>query len=220
MRNDLRIACGIGAIATLTMFVSSDEPVIALLKGTAVEPVLTMIGVKNSIVFNLSVGVLSSLLVWWLVSYRPDVARQRLIKSNLKIQHEFFVNEVIYIFRQALRPTEIRSPQSPSEFREFFSRESDALENGLQSSKELFAKLRFAIDLYVQGIQFALERLDATEPMLKLRSELLRVRWLDGSPEAQSDPEKYYVEFLIEALGNWDSVRGVSDGLDSHIKSL
>ena len=61
--------------AIFGMFSGSHEPVIGILRDTSVGPVLRALHNGNSIVFNLSIGYLVSMLFWVLVVNPPRPMR-------------------------------------------------------------------------------------------------------------------------------------------------
>lgn len=92
-----RVLYFLAAVAVFGMFSGSTEPVIFPLRGTVVEPALHALHSGNSIVFNLSLGYLSSFIFWLLVVQYPENKRRKLLRDNLARNYQDFKESVIQI---------------------------------------------------------------------------------------------------------------------------
>ena len=83
----------LAAIAALLLFVSSGEPLVPFLRDSQLAPILYALSWPNMIVFNLSVGYLSSMIFWILVVYLPDKSRRILLRETLASRYKDFKHE-------------------------------------------------------------------------------------------------------------------------------
>lgn len=88
------------AVSTFLLFKSSDESVISLIEDTALAPAFHQFTNGNSIIFNLSVGYIVSLMFYVIVVVIPEYRERQSLKTSLvKLFHlclkHFFMRGVI-----------------------------------------------------------------------------------------------------------------------------
>ncbi len=74
-------------VCVLVMFKASSDPVPAWAKGTPIQTALTPFSTGNQIAFDISVGVIVSLLVYVLVVRIPERNKRRRLRASLKRQY-------------------------------------------------------------------------------------------------------------------------------------
>ncbi|EGR0072859.1 hypothetical protein ACWOKL_004315 [Vibrio vulnificus] len=89
------------AVSTFLLFKSSDESVISLIEDTALAPVFHQFTNGNSIIFNLSVGYIVSLMFYVIVVVIPEYREKQSLKNELG-QAVSFVFEAFFHERRDL----------------------------------------------------------------------------------------------------------------------
>ena len=116
-------------LSVFFMVAGSDEPVIGMLEGTALESWLHKAHIGNSVVFGLATGVFSGLVIWFFAVYIPEHNKRRILRTNLSSDYNWFRERVLGIFLTALRRDEefkrsecpqIKDLQHHQKFKEFF----------------------------------------------------------------------------------------------------
>jgi len=74
---------GLLVVSVFLLFKSSDESVISLVKDTALAPVFYQFSNGNSIIFNLSVGYIVSLMFYIIVVVIPEYREKKSLKNKL-----------------------------------------------------------------------------------------------------------------------------------------
>ena len=140
-----KVALGILAlVAVFGMFAGSEEPVVAILRRSFLEPHLQALHIGNSILFNLSVGYLVSLFFWLLVVYLPERRRNSILRDNLRRRYqEFRENTIQILLWEAIGTHDSQLPKDlldHRKFKEFFDENKSArwyaALNGLQGNKD------------------------------------------------------------------------------------
>lgn len=214
--------------AVFGTFASSTEPVIGPLKGTAVEPMLHALHNGNSIVFNLSVGYLISLLFWFLVVQYPEVKRRNLLRDNLERQYQAFKEATIQILLWCSIGT--HDSELPKElcdhlkFKEFFNRNKKqhwyAALNGLQDDKDHLADLLFELEMLAAEVAYVLNNVPIQDPKVHRSLKLLHenIFRLKNSSVYSHDQVKYVGNFLWGILARWSFVDGQRQ--DDYIQNI
>jgi hypothetical protein len=92
---------------TLTIFCiflalkSSNEPVLEIFKTTPIETSFRQFSTGNSIIFNLSIGFLVSIIFYLLIVWIPDRRRRKIIKHNIGEQYRNFKENTIDLLLDA-----------------------------------------------------------------------------------------------------------------------
>ncbi|MBU2897020.1 hypothetical protein [Vibrio hepatarius] len=71
------------ALSTFLLFKSSDENIIPLIKDTVIDPAFYQFPNGNSIIFNLSVGYIVSLMFYIIVVVIPEYREKKSLKNEL-----------------------------------------------------------------------------------------------------------------------------------------
>jgi hypothetical protein len=151
-------------------FVSSGEPVIHLIEGTALQPVLETIHWRNSIVFDLSVGTLCGILLWFLVSWLPEQRKRTLLRENLATHYNQFKEDTIAIFLSALGSSyDAELPgrlTDHKQFREYFganrSSKWNEVLNGFEAQPRLVNDLLVELEILSSEINYVLNNVAIT----------------------------------------------------------
>src|SRR5690348_6302735 len=96
-----------------------------------------------SVLYDLAIGYLVSLIFWILVVLLPDIQRRRMLRKSLEERYRYFRSGIVGVLLSASEGTYDLDNRDkltePSEFRRYFSENDDekwyAALNGLQSQK-------------------------------------------------------------------------------------
>lgn len=206
-------------------FAGSNEPILPFLKETAIAPVLYRLHLGNSIVFNLSIGILVSLLFWFLLVGIPQANRRHIIKTNLQRQYLEFKRNVIQILiwsaDSAVDTFKVEQLLDHSRFKAYFKdNESErwyAAMNGLQKNSLRLQELIAEIEIFSQEISYTLNNVefedhDAFVFFRHMQSYLFRFRD-EYHFRLMTDGEKYdqvkaLGRFVWEILARWSFAGG------------
>jgi hypothetical protein len=216
------IILGLAAIALVLSVASSGEPVVQPLRGTSVEPALLALGKQNSIVFNLSVGYLVSVMFWLLVVFLPERSRRRLLRSNLERAYRQFKESVLQILlwssvgmHDSLLPRELCDYRK---FTRFFSEEGGSaswydVANGLQASELRRTELLLEFEIFAQELEYLLNNVNVEDERAHrlLRSLKESIFRLKHSPSDTYDHVKELGRFLWSIFAQWDAATGQLD---------
>lgn len=111
-KHHVEITLGLlSAMAAVGVVAFSGEEVLRPLRGTQFEPLLHAMAIPNTIGFNLCIGFLTSVFFWWLVVYRPDVQRRRLLRAGLSSRYRDFkhntIQQIVWCCGMSLTTAEI-----------------------------------------------------------------------------------------------------------------
>ena len=227
-----RILFLLATIAVFGMFSGSTEPVISPLRGTFVEPALRALHNGNSIVFNLSLGYLSSFIFWLLVVQYPEARRRKLLRENLARQYQYFKESVIQIFLWCSVGTHdselVEQLCNHVSFKKYFNEDSKArwyaTLNGLEDQKHHLQDLLFEMELLAAEVTYVLNNVPIQDEKVHRSMKLLNenIHRLKNSSVYSSDPVKYVGNFLWGILARWSFVDGQrqDDFIEEMIKKL
>jgi hypothetical protein len=222
----------LAAAAVFGMFAGSTEPVIGPLQGTAIEPILHALHSGNSIVFNLSVGYLSSFIFWLLVVHYPEVRRRALLRDNLALQYHNFKESVIQILLWcSVGSHDSELPKQLCDhlkFKEFFSGNEKqhwygAL-NGLQDQQDHMRDLLFELELLSSEVAYVLNNVSIQDANVHQSLKFLNehIFRLKNSSVYSGNPVKYIGNFIWGILARWSFITGQrqEDFIEEVIKKL
>lgn len=119
-----------GPIALLTLvavygtFAGTNEPVVGWLRGTLAEPYLYKLHSGNSILFNISVGFLNSVVFWIMVVVYPERKRNKVLRENLRRRYQDFKESTVQTLLHAAgiscSTAEVRNLTDHRNFKAFF----------------------------------------------------------------------------------------------------
>jgi len=229
----LNAALAILAIAAVFgMFSGSPEPVMSVLQGSPVEPVLLALHNGNSIVFNLSVGYLVSMLFWLLVVYLPERGRKNLLRDNLSRRYRDFREDTIQILLWAAVGTHDstlpRELCDHRKFREFFDENKEehwyAALNGLQGNKDRIDDLLLEMELFSSEVAYVLNNVSIQDSKVhaffkRLSEHIYRLK---NASVYSYDQVKYLGGFLWEIHARWSIIDGQreNDVIEDMIASI
>lgn len=223
----------IGILAAILTVATSGEPVVVWLRGTPVEPVLYRLGWQNTIVFNLSIGYLVSLLFWFLVVHLPDRQRRKVLRNSLTRSYQSFKEDIVQTLVWASGESHDTAfvadlASDHVKFRRFFDENGKArwyaALNGLQGNDERLSEIALALELLSVEASHVLSSLpiqdERAHTFLKLLTEnILRLRRYEDD---RYHRVKYLGHFIWPILARWSIVEGQpqEDAMQSVIDRL
>jgi hypothetical protein len=111
-------------ISLWLMLSASSDPVFPWLQGTMVVAAFEQFNTGNQIAFDLSVGVLSAIGMFYLLVRLPEYERKSRIKRHLQFSYQSFKRSVIQIFVGAIQGSynmeTVDRLMEQRQFRDFF----------------------------------------------------------------------------------------------------
>lgn len=218
-KNKQRLILAIlGLTAIFGTFSGSDEPAPRVLRGTSVARVLYALHSGNSILFNLSVGVLVSLFFWWLVVAVPQAEKRKMLRNNLQRQYMLFKEEVVHILLFAIGGSHdvdtAKRLLDYTEFQSYFKANNYAnwyaALNGLQDEQGRINDLLVEMDILSREVAYVLNNIDVEDEQAHaffkgLTTHLFRLK---NCTTYTADHVKYLGQFIWELLGRWSFIDG------------
>lgn len=208
----------LAAIAAILLFVSSGEPLMQLLRDSQLAPVLYALSWPNTIVFNLSVGYLSSTIFWVLVVYLPEKSRRSLLRETLATRYTEFKHEIVQTFIWASGESQDVQfvddlANDHVKFKEYFGSGNDrwyAVLNGIQGSEMRMHELLLAMKMFSDEVAYVLINVSIDDPSVhrvfkRLNESIFRLR---ESETDLYDRVKYVGNFLWGILARWNIIEG------------
>lgn len=216
-----------GPIALLTLlavfgtFAGANEPIVGWLRGTFAEPYLYRLHSGNSILFNISVGFLNSVVFWVMVVVYPERNRNKVLRENLRRRYQDFKESTVQTLLHAAgisRSTaEVRSLTDYRNFKAFFGANErahwyDAL-NGLQDQRERMDNLLLEMEMLADEVRYVLDKINIDDEHVHASFKLLcaQVLRLRRDRTYSYDQVKYVGQFVWGTLAQWSFVDGQLD---------
>ncbi|MFT3929208.1 MAG: hypothetical protein QM709_02820 [Spongiibacteraceae bacterium] len=206
-------------IAIAFLFISGNEPIIPILENTLLAPILYSLSWPNSIVFNLSIGYISSVIFWILVVYLPDKHRRKLLRENLAIRCRDFRYEIVQVLIWAAGGSETTKlidelASNHIKFNEYFSANNRerwyAALNGIQGSEMRMHELLLAMRIFSDEVAYVINNVAIDDPtahrMFRGLSE--SIYRLQESEADLYDRVKSFGGSLWGILARWNFIDG------------
>jgi len=115
----------IGFVSIFFIFKSSSSPLYDILKKFDVH-VFDKFSVGNDIIFNLSIGILVSIIFYTLTVKFPEYRRKKIIKNNLKKEYDLFRFSVTseflkYCMKDNFKKLKYKDVDNMEKFRKYFN---------------------------------------------------------------------------------------------------
>lgn len=217
---DLMLAI-IGLVCLWLMFTTSSDPLLPSLQGTPFAAVFQQFPTGNQISFDLSVGAISAIGMFYLLVRLPEYERKNRIKRHLQSSYESFKRSVIQIFVGAIQGSYsseiVDQLMDQKQFREFF-KEPFVLGqdkwHGVANKMDDFILRQIVLETEVLHTEFqhALSILDIKDPevfsfMKRLSIALYRAKnW-----SSDYDGTKEVLGFFWNIFAGWSWVNGYSE---------
>ena len=209
---------GLAVVAIWGTVASSGEPIIRPLRGSLLEPILYSLGYQNSIVFNLSIGYLVSLIFWFLIVYLPEQKRRHVLRVNLSGRYNDFRRDAIEIFLVGCKDTEGlplgRILSHHVTFRQFFEAQNSSrwhdVVNYLQNNSERLDDVVFELQMLAEEVAYVLTKVDFEDPEVHafFKRMCSYVYRLKSSNDDYDHRVKHLARFLWEIFTAWNPSEG------------
>ena len=220
------------AIATFLMFSASDEPVIGILKGTSIESYLLVLNYRNSIIFNLSVGYLVSILLWLIVVYYPSKQHRLIIQKNLNDRYiDFRKNTIGILLFASTGKYDLNLLDTlcdHQKFKEYFSANKNekwfSALNHLQQNMNMVDDLLVEFQIFSSEITYVLNNIEIrnqkVHSVFKQFNE--HIYRLKNSSVYSEEQVKHLGSFLFSIHARWSFIEGQleADAIQEMIDNL
>lgn len=206
---------------SVVMLIASSDPLIPSLNETAFASVLDLFGTRKQIVFDLSVGALSAIGMFYLLVRLPEKERKDRVKLHLLSSYKSFKRSNIEIFLTALKTSFdselIETLMEQKDFREYFKESHvpgqkrwDGVAN--QMDDFMLRQIVLEAEVFYGEFQYALSIIDISDDvvfsfMKRFSTALYRAKnW-----SSDYDGTKQVLRFFWEVFAGWSPAEGYSE---------
>jgi hypothetical protein len=203
------------------MLATSSDPMLSLLEDTPVAAAFQQFGTGNQIAFDLSVGILSAVGMFYLLVRLPEYEKKNRIKRHLQFSYQSFKRAVIQIFVGSVQGSydskTVECLMDQGSFRDFFKEpyvpgqnKWDGVANKM--NEFLLRQIVLEAEVLLNEFQHALGVLDIRDPevfsfMKRLSVALYRAKnW-----SADYDGTKEVLGFFWGIFAGWSWVDGYAE---------
>ncbi len=214
----LTIMLWIMTIACIFLVINtSSEPVFRIFKNTFIDSLFSQFVTGNTIIFNLSIGFLVSIIFYLLVVWFPNRRRRNIIKRNLEEQYRSFKEDTIEILLMACSGDYHSKLSDQNEFKKYFKEKIsesqnrwDAVFNGIDDY--LLRELLVELEILLNEVSFVLNNVYINDPNIfsffkRLSQSVYRLK----NTTLEYDDRKVLMGFFWELFAGWSLVDGYSD---------
>lgn len=208
----------LSVVCMILMLMSSSDPVPDVLRGTELHALLRQFPTGKQITFDMSVGVLASVFMYYLVVRVPECSRRRRIRESLKLTYsackEACTSVYLGCFMRSYPGTLPRELCEMNRFREFFKEEHthgqtkwDAVANGL--TEDRLKELVVELEILMNEIHFTLSAVDVQDPeAFRFLKTLSRALYRSKNWSTDYDSTKSLLGFLWSLHTGWSWIEG------------
>jgi len=199
---------------------TSNEPMPLIFRDTWIDSFFQQFNTGNSIIFNLSIGFLVSVIFYLLVVWFPSKQRKNLMKRNFEEQYLSFKYDMICIFLGAsekvydsMLPSKL---SNQSEFKKFFTQPDkndprnikwyDVL-NGFNEYhlKDLLTQL----EIFMNEVAYVLNNVEINDPdVFSFFKRLSQTVYRFKNSNFEYEEVKQLSRFLWEIFAGWSFIDG------------
>lgn len=200
------------------MFISSSDPLLPSLRGTTAGQALAQFKTGNQIVFDLSVGVIASVIMYVLVVRLPERTKRRRLRQNLARNYVSFKKECIAIFLGALQSSYnadlVDELIDRRRFREFFTQGRASGEDrwgGVANGMDDYRVKTLVVELEIlmNEIHYVLGAIDVRDPRaFDFFKHMSQVLYRFKNSTAEYDDVKSLLRFMWSLHTGWNFVDG------------
>ena len=205
-------------ISFLLMLKTTDDKLISGLANAKIERLFGRFATGNQIIFNISVGVIVSTFIYFLVVRFPERRKRTRIKRNLKHQYDLFKEDCITTFLDALQqpydPELISELKDRDKFKNYFKESVtraqnrwDAVYNRLDDY--MLKRLLTELEILRNEILFTLAAIDIeNDEVFSFLKRLSQVVYRIRNWSQHSDEREELFRFLWSVHTGWDVISG------------
>lgn len=211
----LSIAC------LVVMFISSSDVMWSGLNDPVIQTWFAQFQTGNQIAFDLSVGLLASIFMYYLVVRVPEQSKRRRLRANLAETYQSFKKDSIAIYLNScglpVNSDRLDLLSDYVEFRKFFDAQHaagqkrwEAVANGLDESH--LKSLVVELEILMQEIHFTLGSIDVRDhKAFYFLKQLSKVIYRSKNWTTEYDDVKSMMSFLWSLHTGWSWIEGYSD---------
>jgi hypothetical protein len=216
-----RLDLVLGAIFLVSislMIKTSGDPLLALLQGSAVAPYLIRFSTGNEVVFNLCVGIIAGIIMFFLVVRLPEKWKRDRLRQNLERAYSSFKDQSISLFLGCIQTSyaidQIENLKDQKRFRDFFkepytqSQEKwDGVANALDDWK--IKTLVVELEILMNEFQYTISAVDvADEDTFAFFKRISQSIYRSKNWSASYDDVKSILGLMWSLHTGWDWVKG------------
>ena len=220
-------------ISVYLMTVASSDPLASWIEATPLAPAFHQFQTGNEIIFNLAAGVISAVVMFYLLVRVPAYEQKVRIRAHLLETYLQYKEEVIYIFLGILHgsiDTDLaKSLMSAPEFKDYFKAPSEVpgqdrthyIMNNIEEHH--LEKIKLESEILHSELQYAATRIDIEDSDLhsftrRITKSLIRTKNWDLSYDGVEE----VLGFYWQLFAGWSFVTGYqnSDPLEDRISRL
>lgn len=211
-------------LSILSIFLAlktSNEPMPSIFINTWIGSLFQQFDTGNSIIFNLSIGFLVSVIFYLLVVWFPNKQRKNLIKRNFEEQYKTFKRDTIWTFLSILSPSYdpdlIMKLSDVKEFRSYFNKPFCDSQNRwhavLNGLKEWHLKdLLVVLEIFMNEVTYVLNNADINDPeVFAFFKRLSHAVYSLKNSTLGYDEIKPLSHFIWELFGGFSLIDGCRD---------
>ena len=205
-------------VSAVLMLKSSSDPLPLLMDaGGLFSPFLH----GKEIIFNLSVGIIVSLLIYVLVVLIPEQSKRKRVRRNLVLQYDSFKEECLSIFFSALQKSYdlelLHRLKDQTFFREYFKEKVlpdqerwHAVLNGLDDN--LVKRLVVELEILMTEVHYALTVIDVDDPdVFSFLKRLTQILYRYRNWSSEYDDVKQLSGFMWSIYTGWSVIDGYTN---------
>jgi hypothetical protein len=200
---------------------TSPEPMLSVFKNTWIDCFFKPFATGNSIIFNVTIGFLVSVIFYLLVVWYPEKRKMIIIKHNLKETYHSFKSDTIYILMNACNnggggydPILIDKLVDQNEFRKYFNEKItedqnrwDAVFNGLD--EYFIKKLLVELEILLHEVTFVLNNVYINDKnVFFFFKQLSQSVYKMKDSTVEYDDIKNMTSFLWQIFAGWSLIDG------------
>lgn len=205
-------------ICILVMFKASTDPSPTWARGTWIQAILSPFSTGNQIAFDVSVGVIVSLIVYVLVVRLPEQRKRSRLKANLKRQYSNMKEDCIMNFLFASNGSAshdlVEELKDQEAFKRYFKEHVTldqerwhAVLNGLDESR--IQAIVQELSIFRRELEYTLTSLDVDDPeVFAFLRRLTRLLHRGQSWSSGYDEIKPLSQFMWSIHTGWDPIEG------------
>jgi hypothetical protein len=208
-------------VCAIVMLISSSDPILPFLKGTTAHVLLSQFQTGNQIAFDLSVGLLASVFMYYLVVRVPERSKRRRLRVNLAETYKSFKEDSIAVYLGCFMPSYPgdlpRTLSEQTKFREFFKEQHvpgqdrwHAVANGLNEYR--LKLLVVELEILMQEIHFTLSAIDVQDHRsFQFLKRLAKIIYRSKNWTTDYDDVKSLMGFLWSLHAGWSWADGYAE---------
>jgi hypothetical protein len=211
----LTLAC------VIVMLISSSDPLPPFVKGTATHDLFNQFQTGNQITFDLSVGILAGIFLYYLVVRVPEQSKRKRLRANLEETYKSFQEDSISLYLGCFMisyPAELpKTLSNQADFRNFFQQPHvpgqdrwHAVANGLDDYR--LKTIVVELEILMQEIHFTLSAIDVQDPrVFQFLKELSKIIYRSKNWTTEYDDVKSMMRFLWSLHTGWSWAKGYAE---------